>query len=80
MSRPRRPVPLPDEPFEVLRARLWRFAQATRDEARQVATVPFPEHVSVLAGPLWRSRGERQDGRSHQSEKFTSAGVPVEDD
>jgi hypothetical protein len=46
----------PDETPEQLRARLRRFALATRDVAYQKGMIPFPEHVSVLAGPLRRVR------------------------
>lgn len=65
MGRRRRPVQFPDEPSEALRARLRRFAQATRDEVRQAATVPFPGYVSVLAGPL-RRRPARSPGAGPQ--------------
>lgn len=52
MRRQKRSKPLPNETSAQLRARLRRFALATREEAMQPVTVPFPEHVSVLAGPL----------------------------
>lgn len=52
MRKQKRFKPLPNETSEQLRARLRQFALATREEALQTVTVPFPEHVSVLAGPL----------------------------
>lgn len=48
---------LPAETSEQLRARLRRFAVANRDDARQAGTLPFPERVTVLAGPLRRIQG-----------------------
>jgi hypothetical protein len=39
---------------EQLRARLRKFAILTSPEATRARTVPFPENVSVLAGPLRR--------------------------
>ncbi len=69
MSRHRkRPAPPPDETSAQLRARLRRFALATRDEAARAATIPFPEHVTVLAGPLRRNRRLRRDGIGGQPE------------
>ncbi|MDH6147686.1 MULTISPECIES: hypothetical protein [Paraburkholderia] len=62
MSRRRRAIGLPDETSEALRARLRRFVRATRDEATGVTgavPIPFPTHVTVLAGPLRRIRGAR---------------------
>ncbi|MGF6810818.1 hypothetical protein OKW30_006010 [Paraburkholderia sp. Clong3] len=63
MSRRRRAIALPDETAEALRARLRRFVRATRDEATGATgavPIPFPEHVTVLAGPLRRIRGARE--------------------
>jgi hypothetical protein len=63
MSRHRTPAAVPpDETPDQLRARLRRFALATRDEVRRAATIPFPEHISVLTGPLRRVRS----GRKHR--------------
>lgn len=44
----------PTETSEQLRARLRTFAILTRAEATRARTVPFPENVTVLAGPLRR--------------------------
>ncbi len=44
----------PTETSEQLRARLRHFAMLTRAEATRSSDVPFPEHVTVLAGPLRR--------------------------
>ncbi|QBQ95923.1 hypothetical protein [Paraburkholderia pallida] len=53
MSRHRKPPALPpDESSAQLRERLRRFALATRDDATRTATLSFPGHVTVLAGPL----------------------------
>ncbi|MDH6147236.1 MULTISPECIES: hypothetical protein [Paraburkholderia] len=52
MTRRKRPDPLPRETSDELRARLRRFALLTREQALRPATVPFPENVTVLAGPL----------------------------
>jgi hypothetical protein len=46
----------PAETSEQLRARLRAFALATREEAMRPVNVPFPDHVTVLGGPLRRSR------------------------
>ncbi|MBB5503664.1 hypothetical protein [Paraburkholderia sp. MM5384-R2] len=62
MSRRKRATALPDETAEALRARLRRFVRATRDEATGAVPIPFPEHVTVLAGPLRRIRGAREHG------------------
>jgi hypothetical protein len=59
------PAPLPDETSEELCARLRRFTGATREAARQSATVPFPEHVTVLAEPLRKVRGKSTDAPDH---------------
>jgi hypothetical protein len=80
MRKHRKPPALPpEETSEELRARLRRFALATRDNATRApgtATIPFPEQVTVLAGPLRRVRppgpGPAQAGRS--------AGDPDRDD
>ncbi|CAE6862934.1 hypothetical protein R69927_07686 [Paraburkholderia domus] len=57
MNRHRKPPALPsDETSSQLRARLRRFAPATRDEATGAATIPFPEQVTVLAAPRRRNR------------------------
>lgn len=42
----------PAETSEELRARLRAFAELTRKHAMRQSTVPFPECVTVLAGPL----------------------------
>lgn len=41
-----------DETSEQLKARLKAFVQATRGRSTSAVGVPFPEDVSVLAGPL----------------------------
>jgi hypothetical protein len=47
MSRHGKPPALPpDETSEQLRARLRRFAIATRDEASRTAMIRFREHVN----------------------------------
>ncbi|GGC62912.1 hypothetical protein GCM10011400_58450 [Paraburkholderia caffeinilytica] len=69
----------PDEPSEALRARLRRVAQATRDDARQAATVPFPAHVSVLAGPL-RRRPARSPGAGSQPAGCVGPAPDADDD
>ncbi|MGF6506254.1 hypothetical protein [Paraburkholderia sp. 32] len=63
MSRRKRAIALPDETSETLRARLRRFVRATRDDvtgATGAVPIPFPTHVTVLAGPLRRIRGARE--------------------
>ncbi|NVI08251.1 hypothetical protein [Paraburkholderia youngii] len=60
MGRRRRAIQLPDETSEALRARLRRLVRATRDEVTGAVPIPFPTHVTVLAGPLRRVRGARQ--------------------
>lgn len=47
----------PVETSGQLRARLRRFAVATHDDSRPAGTPPFPENVTVLAGPLRRILG-----------------------
>ncbi|MHB9833267.1 hypothetical protein Q8F57_000350 [Paraburkholderia terrae] len=47
---------LPAETSEELRARLREFAVLTREQALRQSTVPFPEDVTVLAGPLRKVR------------------------
>ncbi|MFM0046940.1 hypothetical protein [Paraburkholderia sediminicola] len=80
MSRHRKPPGQPpDETAAQLRARLWRFALATRDDATGAPTIPFPEHVTVLAGPLRRIRRLRQDGICGQPEAPATADGPPED-
>lgn len=54
MTRRKRPALPPVETSEQLRARLRAFALATREDAMKPRKVPFPEHVTVLAGPLKR--------------------------
>ncbi|WP_154671459.1 hypothetical protein [Paraburkholderia mimosarum] len=61
MKRRKRHAPLPDETSSELQARLRRFALATREEALRPANVPFPEHVTVLAGPLRKVRRKPAD-------------------
>ncbi len=65
MTRHKRPALPPAETSEQLRARLRAFALATREQAMKRRTVPFPEHVTVLAGPL---------RRVHEPENRTSPG------
>ncbi|MGF6506365.1 hypothetical protein [Paraburkholderia sp. 32] len=60
MSRRKRAIELPDETSETLRARLRRFVRATRDDVTGAVPIPFPAHVTVLAGPLRRIRGARE--------------------
>ena len=80
MSRHRERPALPsDETSEQLRARLRRFALATRADALRVATIPFAEHVTVLAGPLRRVRRLRQDGINGQPKAPATADSPTED-
>ena len=80
MTRHRkRPAPPPDETSAQLRARLRRFALATPDEATGAATMPFPEHVTVLAGPLRRIGRLHRDGISGQPEAPATADGPTED-
>ncbi|SDR60949.1 hypothetical protein [Paraburkholderia tuberum] len=66
------PTPHPDETSEELRARLRRIADATREQAMQPATVPFPEHVTVLAGPLRKVRKKTTDAPSHSGRDGSS--------
>ncbi|CAB3801211.1 hypothetical protein LMG27177_04999 [Paraburkholderia fynbosensis] len=77
--RSKRPALPPDETCGQLRARLRRFALATCDDATRAsrtATIPFPEHVSVLAGPLRRVRPPgTEPARAH-----SNAGEPDQDD
>ncbi len=47
---------LPAETSEQLRARLRAFALLTREQAMRQSTIPFPEDVTVLAGPLRKVR------------------------
>lgn len=70
------PVQPPDETSAQLRARLRRFALHTRDEATGAATVPFPGHVTVLAGPRRRTRRLRRGGIGGQPEAPASAAGP----
>lgn len=80
MSRHTKPtVQPPDETSEQLRARLRRFARATRNDATGAATMPFPEHVTVLAGPLRRIGRLHRDGISGQPEAPATADGPTED-
>ncbi|MFM0320163.1 hypothetical protein PQR36_35175 [Paraburkholderia nemoris] len=77
MSRHRkRPAQPPDETSAQLRARLRRFALATRHDAAGAATMPLPEHVTVLAGPLRRTRRLRRGGIGGQPEAPASAAGP----
>jgi hypothetical protein len=46
----------PAETSEELRARLRAFGELTRERAMRKSTVPFPEGVTVLAGPLRKVR------------------------
>lgn len=80
MSRPRKPPALPPEETSAqLRARLRRFALATHHVATGTATIPFPGHVTVLAGPLQRNRRLRRDGTGGQPEAPASADGPTEE-
>ncbi|SOF00977.1 hypothetical protein SAMN05446635_9057 [Burkholderia sp. OK233] len=80
MSRHRKPpAQPPDKTPAQLRARLRRFAPATRDEATGAATIPFPEHVTVLAGPLRRNLRLHRDGIGGQPEAPATADGPPED-
>ena len=54
-KRRRQSLP-PYESSEQLRARLKAFALATRERAINAARVPFPDNITVLAGPLGRVR------------------------
>lgn len=56
MKRRKRQTQPPDETSEELQARLRRFAVTTHEETMRPATVPFPEHVTVLAGALRKVR------------------------
>jgi hypothetical protein len=71
MRKHRKPPVRPaDETSAQLRARLRRFALATRDDATRAAgtaTIPFPEHVTVLAGPLRRVRPAGARGRRRRA-------------
>jgi hypothetical protein len=61
LSRRKKPPALPpDETPDQVRARLRRFALATRDRTHRAVTIPFPEHISVLAGPLRRVSSVRE--------------------
>lgn len=46
----------PSETTEELVARLRAYAERTREQAMRRLTVPAPEHVTVLAGPLRKMR------------------------
>lgn len=46
----------PSETTEELTARLRAYAERTREQAMRQPTVPFPEDVTVLAGPLRKVR------------------------
>jgi hypothetical protein len=54
MTQRKRTALPPVETSEQLRARLRAFALATREDAMKPRKAPFPEHVTVLAGPLRR--------------------------
>jgi hypothetical protein len=56
MTRRKRPALPSAETSEQLRVRLQAFALATREEAMRPRQVTFPEHVTVLAGPIRRNR------------------------
>ncbi|MFM0074438.1 hypothetical protein PQQ86_25080 [Paraburkholderia sediminicola] len=80
MSRRRKPpVQPPDETSAQLRAWLRRFALATRHDATGAATIPFPEHVSVLAGPRLRKRRLCRDAIAGQPEAPATADGPTEE-
>lgn len=49
----------PSETSEELTTRLRAFAERTRKSATALRTVPFPENVTVLAGPLRRVRRQK---------------------
>ncbi|HKR46602.1 MAG TPA: hypothetical protein VJU59_44240 [Paraburkholderia sp.] len=80
MKRRKRPSPLPDETSSELQARLRRFALATREEALRPATVPFPEHVTVLAGPLRKVRTKTADARDESEQDCSSDQESDEDE
>ncbi|MFK4448350.1 hypothetical protein ABH944_008408 [Caballeronia udeis] len=65
MTRHIRPALPPAETSEQLRSRLWAFTLATHEQAMRPRSVPFPEHVTVLAGPLRR----RQAGPGRHTEE-----------
>lgn len=46
----------PFETTEELIARLRAYAKRTREQATRQRTVPFPEDVTILAGPLRKAR------------------------
>ena len=71
------PVQPPDETSAQLRARLRRFALATRDGALRVAVLTSAGHESVLAGPLRRRL--REDGASGRPEAPATADGPTEE-
>lgn len=80
MSRHRKPPALPpDETSAQLRARLRRFALASHHDATGGATIPFPSHVTVLAGPMRRVRGWRRDAISELPEASATADGSTED-
>ncbi|VVD33604.1 conserved protein of unknown function [Paraburkholderia dioscoreae] len=56
MTRRKRAALPPVETSEQLQVRLRAYALATRESAMKPRKVPFPEHVTVLAGPLRRVR------------------------
>ncbi|SOE51500.1 hypothetical protein SAMN05446635_0381 [Burkholderia sp. OK233] len=73
MTKRKQPVLPPVETSEQLKARLRAFALATREEAMKPRTVPFPEHVTVLAGPLRRVHdGPRRSVDEHTVEPDAS--------
>jgi hypothetical protein len=77
MRKHRNPPALPpDGTSAQSRARLWRFALASRDDATRVsgtATIPIPGHGSVLAGPLQRSPRLHREEISGQPEASATA-------
>ena len=80
MTRHRKPPALPpDETSAQLRAWLRRFALATRNDATGAATIPFPGHVTVLAGPLRWNLRLRRDGIGGQPEAPARADGPTEE-
>ena len=54
-KRRRQSMP-PYESSEQIEARMKAFALRTREWTINVARIPFPDHITVLAGPIRRVR------------------------
>jgi hypothetical protein len=78
MSRRKWAIQLPDETSEALHPRLRRFVRATRDDGTGAVPIPFPTHVTMLAGPLRRIRA-REPGMQPLSEVPTGPDEPCDD-